>query len=301
MKKFHILLIEDSAEDAKRITTTLNCIDQIELELTHVSNFSESYPVFASGFVDIVLLDLSIPDGNALEDLERLAHNYPHLPIVILSQIGDQNTSLAAIKCGAQDYIIKDQVNEHTLFKALVFAIERKNIEIELKYLADHDPLTGLPNRRLFSDRLKRGMKRFHRKTDQLSLGVLLLDLDSFKNVNDQYGHHVGDQVLAMIGKRLMHRLRQNDTVARLGGDEFVIILEGIMEEEQGLFVAKSLLEKISEPIEIDGNRIVVAGSIGICYYPRHGKDVDILLKKADLAMYRAKKTKEKVFIYTEL
>jgi diguanylate cyclase (GGDEF)-like protein len=301
MKEFQILLIDESMEDANLIKKYLNRIDQIEFRLTHVSNISKSYPVFASSFFDIVLFDLSIPGRNALKDLERLTYNYPHLPIVILSDIGDQDLSLAAIKSGAQDYIIKDQVNEHSLFKAIVFAIERKNIETELKYLADHDPLTGLPNRRLFSDRLQRGMKRFYRKTDQLSLGVLLLDLDSFKNVNDQYGHHVGDQVLSMIGKRLKHRLRQNDTVARLGGDEFVIILEGIMKEETGLFVAKSLLEKISEPIEINEHRIVVTGSIGVCYYPSHGNDVDVLLKKADLAMYRAKKTKEKVFLYSEL
>lgn len=301
MKKINILIINDNADETKRIKSYLSLIDEFVLEVTRVTNFTHSKQVLANGLVDVILFTLIYPYMDSLEVLREIAISYPNLPIVLITEICSQEISLSAIKFGAQDCIIKDHINQHSLFKSIVFAIERKNMEIEMKYLANHDPLTGLPNRRLFSDRLTRGMKRLFRKTDQLNLGILLLDLNDFKNVNDRYGHQIGDQVLMMISDRLKIRLRQNDTVARIGGDEFVVILEGIDDEDIGMFVAKKLLEIISQPIEIENHQIVVTASIGISYYPIHGKEVDDLLKKADLAMYKAKTSTEGVCIYNEI
>jgi diguanylate cyclase (GGDEF)-like protein len=269
--------------------------------MTHVSDFDRSHLVLEMDLIDLVIFDLAASGEDRFSSFLELSHLYPELPIIIMTDNGEVEKSLAAIKAGAQDYLFKHQLDEHSLLKSSLFAIERKNKELELSYLANHDPLTGLPNRRLFDDRLERGMKRFYRKTDHLSLGILVLDLDNFKLVNDTYGHHIGDKVLETIAKRLLHRLRQNDTVARVGGDEFIIILEGIMEISIGELVAKSILEIINHPIVVEDASIVVSGSIGISYYPNHGTDIDILLKKADLAMYQAKKSKEKIYTHQEI
>lgn len=299
--KLHILLITENDEDAANIQYHCTLIDHVNVEITHVAEFDRSHLVLEMDLIDLVIFDLSDAGEEGFSNFLELSHLYPQLPIVILTENGEVDISLSAIKAGAQDYLFKHQLNEHAILKASLFAIERKNKELELSFLANHDPLTGLPNRRLFDDRLERGMKRFFRKTDHLSLGILVLDLDNFKAVNDNFGHQTGDKVLETLAKRLVHRLRHNDTVARMGGDEFVIILEGIMEESIGLLVAKSILETINRPIVINDTTITVKGSIGISYYPNHGTDVDVLLKKADLAMYQAKKSKEMIFTHQEL
>jgi diguanylate cyclase (GGDEF)-like protein len=299
--KLHILLISDNEATAVNFQDYCTRIDHLNVEITHVVEFERSHLVLEMDLIDLVIIDLSHSGESGFSNFLELTHIYPQLPTVILTEIGEVDLSLSAIKAGAQDYLFTHQLDEHTILKASLFAIERKNKELELAYLANHDPLTGLPNRRLFSNRLKRGMKRFHRKTDHLSLGILVLDLDNFKSVNDAYGHQIGDKVLETIAKRLLHRLRHNDTVARIGGDEFVIILEGIMEESIGVLVANNILETISRPIIIDDISIIVTGSIGISYYPNHGDDVDVLLEKADQAMYQAKKSKEKIYPHQEL
>jgi diguanylate cyclase (GGDEF)-like protein len=299
--KLHILLISENQATAANIQDHCTQIEHVNVEMTHVIEFKRSHLVLEMDLIDLIIFDLSNSGENSFSNFLELTHIYPQLPIVILTENGDVDLSLSAIKAGAQDYLFTDQLNEHSILKASLFAVERKNKELELAYLANHDPLTGLPNRRLFSNRLERGMKRFYRKTDHLSLGILLLDLDNFKSVNDAYGHQIGDKVLETIAKRLLHRLRHNDTVARMGGDEFVIILEGIMEESIGLLVANNILDTISRPIVIDDIRITVTGSIGISYYPNHGDDVDILLEKADKAMYQAKKSEEKIITHQEI
>jgi PleD family two-component response regulator len=169
MEKIHALLVDRHPEAGDLFRQLLDQHTQIELDLTHVPDFAVGKPVLEGGLCDLVLFDLDPKtDGSNLEDLEELVDVFPRLPIVVLMETSDPDICLAAIKNGAQDYLIKKQMNVGALFMAIIFAIERKKRETELLYLANHDPLTGLPNRRLFSDRLERGMKRFYRKTDNL-------------------------------------------------------------------------------------------------------------------------------------
>jgi len=299
MEKLQLLLIDPKPEIPTHIRHLLDQSPQLQVDLRVVPSLSAGESVLENGGCDLVLMNLAPGRvGYILEDVKVIAQSYPHLPVIILASENELENCLVAIKNGAQEYLIDEQLNKQALYLAITFAIERKKRELELLYMANHDPLTGLPNRRLFSDRLERGMKRFYRKTDLLSLGVMLLDLDDFKRVNDLYGHQIGDRVLSEIGYRLKNRLRKNDTVARLGGDEFVIILEGVTNESIGTFVAKELVRIIQQPILIDQHQITVTGSIGIAYYPNHGQDVEDLLGKADQAMYRAKNLEEKVFVY---
>lgn len=164
---------------------------------------------------------------------------------------------------------------------------ERKNHEGQLIYLANHDVLTGLPNRNLLNDRLAQAIAYAARSKEQVA--VLFFDLDRFKLINDGLGHNIGDQVLIDVAKRISKCLREEDTVARMGGDEFVVLLRGLKREEDVAGLALKLLNIITMPCLVDDRELIAGVSIGIALYPRDGECVDTLLKHADAAMYRAK------------
>ncbi len=164
---------------------------------------------------------------------------------------------------------------------------ERKRQEEAVEQLAYYDQLTGLPNRRLFSDRLRLRLSSARRKGSRLA--VMLLDLDNFKTINDQLGHAAGDQVLKEVANRLKAQLREEDTVARLGGDEFVIVLSDITRAKDVAIVADKIFESLSEPLELEGHATRLRASVGIVLYPDDGTTPDVLLQHADLSMYNAK------------
>lgn len=166
---------------------------------------------------------------------------------------------------------------------------ERKRHEEQLRYLAIHDPLTGLPNRSLFYDRLELALA--HSKRSKQKLAVLMLDLDFFKKINDTFGHAMGDKVLQGVAGRLKSLLRESDTVARFGGDEFVLLLPEIRDEEDALHVARRMHEAFHTPFLFDGQEILITTSIGIAISPEDGESIDALTKNSDRAMYRAKET----------
>jgi diguanylate cyclase (GGDEF)-like protein len=171
------------------------------------------------------------------------------------------------------------------LILALVLIWRKADQRIQV--LANYDTVTGLPNRNLLHDRLAQTIS-FSRRY-QRSMGILFIDLDDFKNVNDSLGHHVGDQLLKELAARLKSCVREVDTVARLGGDEFVIVLMGVAYRDDVIFFAEKLLEAIARPFPLEGRELFVSTSIGIAVYPKDGEDEATLLKNADSAMYHAK------------
>ena len=162
-----------------------------------------------------------------------------------------------------------------------------KESQERLQHLAHHDPLTNLPNRLLFNARLKHSLERAHR--ENCRVGVMFLDLDNFKPINDGLGHPVGDKVLQAVAERLAAQVREEDTVARISGDEFAVILEDINDSQDVEDVAAALLSSFEVPLQIEGQKLHVTTSIGISLYPEDGKDENTLVKNADAAMYRAK------------
>jgi diguanylate cyclase (GGDEF)-like protein/PAS domain S-box-containing protein len=172
----------------------------------------------------------------------------------------------------------------------------RKREERELYDLATHDTLTGLPNRYLFSERLRGAMARAKRGGHLVAL--LYLDLDGFKPVNDRLGHRCGDRLLQTVAQRLQRSVREGDTVARLGGDEFAVVLEQLAQPQDSAATAKKLLRTLARPYRLEGHNARITASIGITVYPLDGDDVEILLKRADGAMYRAKTERRNDYRY---
>ncbi|WP_310445982.1 EAL domain-containing protein [Thiobacillus sp.] len=159
--------------------------------------------------------------------------------------------------------------------------------EAELHHLAHHDPLTGLPNRLLFQDRLKQALERAQRLGERFAL--LFFDLDDFKTINDSLGHASGDLLLQTVAERLNKNLRRSDTLARLGGDEFVLLLESVKSSEDCARIAQIQLNALSQPLELAGERVSISASVGLSLYPDDGSDTMSLIKAADTAMYQAK------------
>lgn len=186
----------------------------------------------------------------------------------------------------------------------VVYELINENLKTKLheekskfEHRASHDALTSIPNRFEFFRRLNTGINECSNRKQKLA--VVYIDLDGFKPVNDQYGHHVGDELLKIISQRLETLLRTSDTVARLGGDEFSLILPGINVPADINMVVSKVLATIREPIHIEGHEITVYGSAGISVYPDHSEDTNTLCKQADEAMYRAKKQHDTYVYYS--
>ncbi|HST00440.1 MAG TPA: PAS domain S-box protein, partial [Usitatibacter sp.] len=163
----------------------------------------------------------------------------------------------------------------------------RIQAEERLQYMATHDGLTGLPNSVLLHDRLEAALARARRARRRV--GVMFLDLDHFKDVNDTLGHRVGDALLKELARRIRAALRQSDLLARISGDEFVVVLEDLPDEGAPERVARMILEEVRRPFQVEGNEIHVSGSLGLAVHPEDGADAETLLKNADAAMYHAK------------
>jgi diguanylate cyclase (GGDEF)-like protein/PAS domain S-box-containing protein len=166
---------------------------------------------------------------------------------------------------------------------------EQKQVENQIRHMAHHDALTGLPNRILLHDRIGQAIAQARRGGSVAA--ILVIDLDRFKNVNDSLGHQVGDGLLRSVAERLVGCVRGTDTVARMGGDEFVVVLVELRHAEDAGQVARKMLAALPRPINIDGHELRVTTSIGICAYPHDGEDAETLMRNADAAMYHAKET----------
>lgn len=392
--------------------------DSKDVELNHVECMGDAEKYLADHAVDIILADLGLPDTQGLEAVRRTHAAAPHVPLVVLSGQDDESTALQALKEGAQDYLIKGQIEPRELLRALRYAVERKSIEETLYtekefaqvtldcigdavictdvagnitflnrvaekmtgwlrkeatgkpmdkvfrivdaatrqitpnliartigedgtwhlpqdcilirrdggetsvedsaapirdlegqmtgsvlvlrdvsvaralaekviHSAEHDFLTGLPNRLLLNDRIGQAIALAHRHKNMVA--VLFLDLDGFKHINDSLGHPAGDKLLQSVAGRLSDCVRAPDTVSRQGGDEFVVLLQEVKQAEDIAIAARRMLRAVEEAHSIDDHELHVTASIGVSLYPDDGLDAETLIKNADTAMYQAK------------
>ncbi|MGO9323328.1 MAG: putative bifunctional diguanylate cyclase/phosphodiesterase [Terracidiphilus sp.] len=414
-----VLLIENDAEQTRMIRAMFDDQDSHSFKLAHVECFRDAETYLAGHPVDIVVPDLASTDPEPLEAVKRIRATAPHVSIVLLSSLDDEPKAIQAIHEGAQDYLIKGQIEPRKLMRALGNAVEcTTNEEIlthekdraqstlnsiadalictdlagnitffnpvastmvgwplgeaagrhltevfrivdattrepildpmakaasenlagnlppncllvnrdghevfiedsvapvhdregavtgavivfrdvsvaraqseQIAHLAEHDSLTGLPNRLLFSDRVGQAISLARRHGGQAA--VLFLDLDGFKQVNDSFGHATGDGLLKSVANRLLASLRNPDTASRYGGDEFALLLQDVHRPEDAAAAARRILRALHEVHLVDGHRLHVTASIGVGIYPDDGLGAETLIRNADIAMYRAKK-----------
>ena len=200
-------------------------------------------------------------------------------------------------KWALASYLQLEYQNEPAVLAWFYDITDRKEMEEQVQHLAYHDPLTDLPNRMLFTDRLQRALATA--KRDNFQLALMFIDLDKFKPVNDTHGHHVGDLLLKEVAQRIRACLRESDTVARIGGDEFVVLLPVIKTSHDALEVAEKIRCSLNQPFELAGLSLGISSSTGIAIYPEHGDEEKQLIKNADDAMYHAKSVgRDNVQIY---
>ena len=413
-----LLIVEDNAGDARLLREMFNDRGPHDTELTHVECMSDAERHLAERAVDIVLLDLGLPDAQGLEAVRRARAAAPRVPLVVLTGLDDESLAAQALQEGAQDYLIKGQIEARGLLRALRYAIERKNMEealflekelaqvtlnsigdavactdisgnitflnlvaermtgwpreegtgrpmaevlrildatsretiqnpmelavgknrtvhlplncvmisrdgfeipiedsaspihnregratgavivfrdvsaaqamaLQMAHSAQHDFLTGLPNRMLLNDRVTQAIALAQRHMKKVA--VLFLDLDGFKHINDSLGHPIGDKLLQSVAKRLVDCGRSSDTVSRQGGDEFVVLLSEVEQSDDAAITARRMLQAVAEPHSIGQHDLHVTTSIGVSIFPDDGLDAETLIKNADTAMYQAK------------
>ena len=238
---------------------------------------------------DVILMDAVMPvmDGfTACAQLQTLPGGR-QVPVLMITALEDTTSVERAFAAGASDYIPKP-IHFAVLSQRIRRIIDANRAESHIRHLAYYDALTGLPNRVSFLNQLAHDLEQAH--VNDESLAVLFLDLDRFKYVNDTLGHETGDRLLVAVAQRIRGAVRNADTVARLGGDEFTVVLAGAA-SSAATTAAHSICRALAEPFAIDGREMYVNCSVGISLFPSDGRDVSSLLKHADTAMYRAKKT----------
>jgi diguanylate cyclase (GGDEF)-like protein len=289
-----LLLIEDSLGDVKLLREMLNEGSLHKMEMTHVVSMREAEKHLAKLSTDVILLDLRLPDANGLGAVRWARTAAPRIPLVVLTGLDDEFMATEALQEGAQDYLIKGQIDSRGLLRALRHAIERKAIgealiaeQVRASHASQHDSLTGLPNRIVMNDRINHAIAQAPRHGKQVS--VLFLDLDGFKHINDSLGHAIGDKLLQSVATRLVESVRASDTVSRQGGDEFVVLLSEAEAWGDAALAARRMLATVAEVHIVEGKDLHITTSIGISVYPDDGLDAETLIKNADTAMYQAK------------
>jgi len=413
-----LLLVEDNPGDARLLREMFNDQGSENVELTHVKSIGDAEKHLLDHAVDIIVLDLGLPDAQGVSAVRRTHAAAPHIPLVVLTGLDDEVMAAQALQAGAQDYLIKGEIDARSLLRSLRYAVERKNAEealfvekeralvtlnsigdavictdisgnitylnlvaekmtgwplqeaagrpmaevfrildatsretipnpmemavgenrtahlppncvllrrdgseipiedsvspihdregqvtgavivfsdvsaaramtLQMAHSAQHDFLTGLPNRMLFNDRVSQAIILAPRHAKKVA--VLFLDLDGFKHINDSLGHAIGDKLLQSIASRLVHCVRGTDTVSRQGGDEFVVLLSEVEHPEDAAITARRMLQTVAEPHSIDPHDLHVTVSIGLSVFPDDGQDAETLIKNADTAMYQAK------------
>jgi diguanylate cyclase (GGDEF)-like protein len=288
-KPARVLLVEDDARAALALGEMLRSVWNRGLVVSHTPHVADAVRELADHGATCVLLDLH--QQPLLDALEELSAASPATPIVVVADADSEegDLGLAVVRSGAQDFLVRSDLSAPRLARAVSYAVERKRSEAALALQALHDPLTALPNRALFLDRLRGALDRSRRTGGPVV--VLFLDVDGFKQVNDTLGHGAGDRLLIELAERFRAMLRPMDTVARFGGDEFTFLFEGLESEEEAALVAQRVTQSAGLPLMLGGEQRTVSISIGVYIVTDPEEEIDDVIRQADTAMYRAKES----------
>ena len=289
VERTRVLLVEDNPGDARLVREALNDGLPGQFTVQVAESLKQALETLRSAIdeVDVVLLDLSLPDSQGLETYRAVHAQCSACPILVLSGLNDESIALKAVNEGAQDFLRKSRVDSELLPRAIHYAIERNRLLEQVRQLAIIDELTGLMNRRGFMMLAEHQRNLADRKGTSLTL--LYLDVDRFKLINDQFGHEEGDRALRELSALLLRTFRRSDVVARLGGDEFVVLMADV--NSDGLRTVLDRVRKNLDALSQDSRfswRLAV--SVGVVLYDAaNPATLEGLLAEADQAMYREK------------
>lgn len=288
-----VLLVEDDEDD---YLLTLELFDRAygdQYSLTWENNPARVINRLNDDNYDVCLVDYQLGSTTGVELIKlMLSEDHEDMAIILLTGLDNHEVDLLATEAGATDYLIKHQLKPELLERSIRYSIRQKRTEAEVRHMAFHDPLTGLANRALFSRYLERSINVCRRHKEYSAL--LFIDLDNFKSVNDSLGHSIGDDLLVEITIRLKTNIRHEDIIARLGGDEFVLLFNRLSSDKSEAFeqagrFAEKIRRELNSPINIANDEFRIGCSIGVTLFSEENVNTEILLKHADIAMYRAK------------
>lgn len=295
LQSLHSLLLVD---DDRTIRLALKEVFKSrKFEILEASDGRQAINICKRKIPDIILMDAIMPetDGFTACSTIRSLPNCADVPILMVTSLDDEDAILKAFASGATDYITKP-LHFTVLQERVVRLIQADKVSKKVKEMAYYDTLTGLPNRARLMQELRVILNRS--SLDNKRIAVLFLDLDHFKNINDSLGHNVGDLLLKVVADRLRGCLRETDFIARLGGDEFTVVLEDVDSNDTISRISKTICDALNEPFVFLQQKMFVSASIGISVFPEDAGDVNTLLKHADLAMFKAKKSRNHFSFY---
>lgn len=284
-----ILLIEDDPGDALLIEEMLEQ-QECKAQIIRVERLADGILFLQQNRCDIVLLDMNLPDSSGLSTVTRLQDVAANTPIIVLTGISDESFGVDSVKSGAQDYLIKGDIDGRVLKRAMFYAVERHKLEIALKNTRDIferqariDYLTGIYNRLMFNELLEAELQRAKRYKGSLSL--IMFDLDHFKNINDTYSHTVGDHVLREVAHLVSENIRGHDVFARWGGEEFMVLAPKNDKKQAAVLAEK--LRSLFEAHDF-GDGLKATASFGVTQLDPDDT-ADSFTDKVDKALYKAK------------
>lgn len=285
-----VLLVDSDEDYVDQLRERLSVEHANILDIECVGELSQALARLTKGGLDAVLLSLELPDSQGMVTFDRAYAFAPDVPLIILAEEADEETAVSTVQAGAQDYLVKDEVWGTLLVRSVRHAIERHRLFSALRSLSLIDDLTGLYNRRGFTDLGEQYLKLARRSGRGVTM--VYLDLDRFKTINDSLGHHVGDRALLKVADILRTAFRRSDIIARLGGDEFgVLALEAADESSETL--VERLRERVVDFNESSPDPYQLSVSVGMAHHHDDPRvRLEDLVAEADAAMYREKHAK---------
>ena len=284
----NLLIVDDDAVDREQIRRMISR-SNIQAKISEASSIESSMSYLENGEFDCVIVDYRLGIGSGLtllNNIRKTENN--HCAVIMITGLGDEKIAAEAMRLGASDYLLKNQLKSDQLIHSISSSIQRANLEKKLHDMAHYDSLTGLASRPILIDQLQQAI------TSEQKLAVAYLDLDNFKPINDKYGHETGDFVLKTIAQRLKSTLRKEDTLARIGGDEFIFLLRGAAHtiQEYETLLQEVLIE-VNDPIKLAefSCSVQISVSIGVALPSDDGLTCDDILRRADQTMYQAKRS----------
>ena len=283
-----LLFVEDSKEDVELALRALKR-DGLEASTRHVDSEPALREALASARPDAILSDFSMPGFDGLHALRIARELAPDVPFIFVSGTIGEERAIEAIRMGATDYILKSSMRRlgTAVKRALSEAAERKQYEARIRHLANYDGLTDLPNRSLLADRTTQAIA--HARRSGGICGLLVLNIDRFKVLNEGLGKVAGDALLRQVCARLRESAADGDTVARLEADTFAVLVAGAARADAMMSLARAIGEAAAEPFKLEGRELHLSLSLGASTYPRDAQDFEGLLGNADAAMRRVK------------